>query len=357
MASNKTNLHPLLENVHPVILKDGQSYSDYMKSLDTPKWYWVLLGRIVVLSIIGFSLWYYQFESLIVVTILFILVVPMEKIFPRHRGQKVRRPKWKLDVSYALSQPFLNIFGVIFAVFISFFSFTWVLGLVVRYFGIVEMIPGYIQPVVAFMLFDFFGYWAHRWYHEVPELWKFHAIHHSPEHMDWISGFRVHPMDFALIGPGFFFLIFAGFSPETSGILAILQILTGLFLHANVGWKLRPLHRLIPTPEFHHWHHANEKEAHCSNYSGFLPLWDIIFGTYYMPPDKRPEKYGVDEEIPEGMLGQLKYPIQGWGNPLRFIIHPFRTIGSWLRFSKQVLKGVWHSTTRKREPYRPLFRD
>ena len=114
MDSNKTNLHPLLENVHPVILKDGQSYSDYIKSLDRPKWYWVLLGRIVVLSIVGFSLWYYQFESLIVVTVLFILVVPMEKLFPRHKGQKVRRPKWKLDVAYALSQPFLNIFGVIF---------------------------------------------------------------------------------------------------------------------------------------------------------------------------------------------------------------------------------------------------
>ena len=357
MDSDKTNLPTLLENVHPVILKDGQSYSDYLDSQDSPAWYWVLIGRIVVLSIVGFSLWYYQFESLIVVIVLFILVVPMEKLFPRHKGQKVRRPKWKLDVAYALSQPFLNIFGIIFAVIISFFSFTWVLGLIVSYFGIVEMIPGYIQPIVAFILFDFFGYWAHRWYHEVPELWKFHAIHHSPEHMDWISGFRIHPMDFALVGPGFFFLVFAGFSAETSGILALLQIVTGLFLHANVGWKLRPLHRLIPTPEFHHWHHANEKEAHCSNYSGFLPLWDIIFGTYYMPPDKRPEKYGIDEEIPEGMLGQLKYPIQGWGNPLRFIIHPFRTIGSWLRFSKQVLKGVWYSTTRKREPYRPLFRD
>jgi len=135
-----------------------------------PAWYWMLLGRIIVLSIVGLSLWYYQFESLFVIIILFILVVPMEKLFPRHKGQKVRRPKWRLDVTYALSQPFLNVFGVIFAVIISFFSFTWALGLIVRYFGLVEMIPGYIQPVVAFMLFDFFGYWAHRWYHEVPEL-------------------------------------------------------------------------------------------------------------------------------------------------------------------------------------------
>ncbi|MEE2812192.1 MAG: hypothetical protein VX320_03300, partial [Candidatus Thermoplasmatota archaeon] len=67
-----------------------------------PAWYWMLLGRIIVLSIVGFSLWFYQFESLIIVIVVFILVVPMEKIFPRHKGQKVRRAKWKLDMSYAL---------------------------------------------------------------------------------------------------------------------------------------------------------------------------------------------------------------------------------------------------------------
>ena len=62
-----------------------------------PAWYWVLLGRIVVLAIVGYSLWYYQFESLFTIIVLFILVVPMEKIFPRHKDQNIRRPKWKLD--------------------------------------------------------------------------------------------------------------------------------------------------------------------------------------------------------------------------------------------------------------------
>ena len=42
-----------------------------------PAWYWVLLGRIVVLAIVGYSLWYYQFESLFTIIVLFILVVHM----------------------------------------------------------------------------------------------------------------------------------------------------------------------------------------------------------------------------------------------------------------------------------------
>ncbi|MDP6900299.1 MAG: hypothetical protein QGF94_05640, partial [Candidatus Thalassarchaeaceae archaeon] len=147
---------------------EGQNPTDLLGEDGLPTipaptaWYWVLLGRIVVLSIVGYSLWYYQFESLITVIVVFILVVPMEKIFPRHQEQGVRRPKWKLDVTYALSAPFLNIFGMIFAIIFAFFSFTWALGLVVRYFGLVDMIPDTIQPLVAFILFDFVGYWAHR---------------------------------------------------------------------------------------------------------------------------------------------------------------------------------------------------
>ncbi len=29
-------------------------------------------------------------------------------------------------------------------------------------------------------------------------------------------------------------------------------------------------------------------DAHHTNYSVFLPIWDILFGTYFMPSDRRP---------------------------------------------------------------------
>ena len=144
--------------------------------------------------------------------------------------------------------------------------------------------------------------------------------------MDWVSGFRAHPFDGTLIAPAFFFLIAAGFSPEFSGAIAIVQIVLGLFLHANVRLWLKPLSKIIMTPEFHHWHHANEEEAIWCNYSTFLPLWDLIFGTYYMPKDKRPSVYGIDEPIPMTMVEQLRYPLVGLGNPLRFVRHPFRSL-------------------------------
>jgi hypothetical protein len=128
----------------------------------------------------------------------------------------------------------------------------------------------------------------------------------------------------------------------------VVQILTGLFLHANVKWRLKPLHKLVITPEFHHWHHTNEPEALWSNYSTFLPAWDLVFGTYYMPKDKRPQVYGVDEYIPDGMTEQLLHPMRGMGNPLWVVRHPFKGIAAGFRFTKMILGQMWKSATRPR---------
>jgi hypothetical protein len=35
---------------------------------------------------------------------------------------------------------------------------------------------------------------------------------------------------------------------------------------------------------------------------------DWIFGTLYLPKNKIPQTYGIDEEMPRGYLRQLKYP-------------------------------------------------
>ena len=61
-------------------------------------------------------------------------------------------------------------------------------------------------------------------------LLKFHAIHHSTEHLDWASGFRGHPLDGTILAPAFVFLVSAGFSFELTGALAAAQLILGLFL-------------------------------------------------------------------------------------------------------------------------------
>src|ERR687887_415894 len=39
------------------------------------------------------------------------------------------------------------------------------------------------------------NYWGHRLTHTVPFLWRFHAVHHSIELMDWAAAGRLHPLD------------------------------------------------------------------------------------------------------------------------------------------------------------------
>ncbi len=279
-----------------------------------------------------------------IVIALFVLVVPFEKLFPRHRGQRLRRPLAMTDIAFALASPLMNIVAVSVAIVVGGLTFFWLPGLALR--PLVGLLPTWSVPFIGIALFDLAIYWVHRWSHEVPLLWRFHAIHHSTEQLDWISGFRNHPFDGALIAPPFFFLLAAGFSAEFTGALAFVQIATGLFLHANVRWRLRPLHKVIITPEFHHWHHTNEAQAINTNYSVFLPVWDLMFGTYFMPKDRRPSVYGVSEPIPAGLWAMLWHPFRGMGNPLRFVRHPRTGLRAVWTLGCEIVRGIVRSTRR-----------
>ena len=67
-----------------------------------------------------------------------------------------------------------------------------------------------------------------------------------------------------------------------------------------------------------------------------------------MPKDRRPEEYGVDEYIPEGILKQLHHPLKGTGNPFRAMFHPIRSIRTGFSVGKQIFRGVLWSTFRAR---------
>ncbi len=295
----------------------------------------------MALAIIGVGL-LLEPTGWLAIVFLFVLVVPFEKLFPRHRGQKVRRPGLGTDLAFALATPALEVVGATVAVIIGLASLAWLPGLALR--PLVAMLPPAAMPIVGIALFDLLIYWVHRWSHEVPLLWRFHAIHHSTERLDWISGLRNHPFDGALLAPAFAFLLAAGFSAEFSGALVAVQIVTGIFLHANVRWRWRPLQRLVITPEFHHWHHANEPEAINTNFSVFLPLWDQLFGTYRVPKDRRPTVYGVDEFVPDGLWAQLRHPFRGM-RPLRsYLRHPIRTLGELWAMTRTIVAGMRSST-------------
>jgi sterol desaturase/sphingolipid hydroxylase (fatty acid hydroxylase superfamily) len=239
---------------------------------------------------------------------LFVLVVPFEKLFRRH-DHRLRRPGLRTDLTYALASPVLNVAGIAIAIGVALLVFPlWLPTLALR--PLVMSQPGWLMAVETVLLLDILIYWTHRLSHTVGFLWRFHSIHHSSERMDWISGIRQHPVDGVIIGVPVLAMAVAGFQLEVVGAVAVIQIVIGLFAHANVRWRLRPLHKIVMTPEFHHWHHANHPESIHTNFSVFLPVWDLIWGTYRMPTDERPERYGTDEPTPPSVPGQMLFPFR-----------------------------------------------
>jgi len=305
---------------------------------------WARLGALAV--VIG-GLLAFNPSPLAGVVLLFVVVTPFEKLFPRH-PQRLRRPGLGTDLVYALAGRGLSVLGLVVGAAIGVLSLVWVPALLLR--PLVALLPHWLTAVAAFLLFDALVYWAHRWSHEVPFLWRFHVIHHSSKQMDWLSGVRAHPLDGFVVAPAFVFLLAAGFNAKLGGVLVIVQIAVGLFLHANVRWRWRPLHRVVITPEFHHWHHADELGAHNTNYSTFLPVWDLLFGTYFMPAGRRPQVYGAAEPVPDGLTAQLMHPLRGLPTPWSVV----RTPRASARRLRANLRRGWGqivaSSTRTRRP-------
>ncbi|MBM3868689.1 MAG: sterol desaturase family protein [Verrucomicrobia bacterium] len=179
-------------------------------------------------------------------------------------------------------------------------------------FGPLAAQPVWLQAIEIYLLVDFIDYWLHRLFH-TGAWWPFHAVHHSSEDLDWLSAVRVHPVNEAVnkIVPATPLLLM-GFDPTVTMGAAGFLTFYAIFLHADVDWDFGPLRAVIATPVFHRWHHSKDPAAIDKNFAGLLPLWDILFGTYYMPKDRLPQDFGATEPVPAGYFGQLWHPFAGW---------------------------------------------
>jgi len=237
-----------------------------------------------------------------------LILVPLEKLAPFHQEQHTLRPGMRVDVLHLVISGILIRVGA--AATIAVLSYACALAVpdVVR--AAVGGQPGWLQFVQLFVLADLFFYLAHRLVHRVPWLWRFHAVHHSSEHLDWLSTFRVHPVDQILNSTIIAVPAAAlGFSSGSVLVYALLYRVHALLLHSNVNVPLGPLERVFASPRYHHWHHADERHAYDRNFGGQLVIWDHMFNTWH-EADGRPGKYGVRGTMPVGYVQQLIAPFR-----------------------------------------------
>lgn len=178
-------------------------------------------------------------------------------------------------------------------------------------FGPVAVLPLWAQALIFLVASDFLLYWFHRLYHG-RQMWKYHAVHHSSEELDWISAARFHPVNI-LLGTVIVdaALLLAGISPNIMLWVGPFTTAHSAFVHANLNWTFGPLKYVIATPVFHRWHHTAADRGGSSNFAGTFPVIDLIFGTFYMPEKQLPDAYGIDDKnFPASFGAQIVYPFR-----------------------------------------------
>ena len=236
---------------------------------------------------------------------------PLEHFFPARPEQPRWRPDSRIDVFYWLSLPLLRgglmALAVLPAVALGLRSQDSLL----HGFGPVAVQPAWLQVIEFLILFDLSSYWTHRFFHS-DRLWKFHAVHHSSQQLDWLSTVRHHPVnDVALRLTQSAPALLLGFSPQV--IAWCLPVLTfhSLLIHANINWTFGPLGKVLVSPAYHHWHHTSLREGRDKNYAELCPIWDRLFGTYFWPADRRADQFGIDDlTFPGHFFGQVWYPFR-----------------------------------------------
>lgn len=229
----------------------------------------------------------------------------MEFVFPAKAGQKLFRPAWFTDFLFFAGQYLL--WSILVLGSLSYFSI-WLQDFVPRSFSLlVSGQPWWLQTAEVVLLSDFLIYWGHRLQHNVDFLWRFHKVHHTAEHMDWLAAHREHPLDslftIGLINLPAFIL---GFPLDAIAGLIAFRGIWAVYIHSNVRLPIGPLRILIGAPELHHWHH--DRDQHAGNYANLSPLMDIAFGTYTCP-DREPENFGIVEPFPKNYAAQLLHPM------------------------------------------------
>ena len=171
------------------------------------------------------------------------------------------------------------------------FGITTADGLIAFYengHGPLAALPLVAQMIMFLVGEDVITYWSHRLFHGAP-LWKYHAVHHSSEELEWISAARFHPVNLFFGGViADVVLLLAGISPNVFVVLGPITIAHSAFVHANLNWTLGPFKYVIASPVFHRWHHTAADRGGEKNFAATFPILDLLFGTFYMPAGSCP---------------------------------------------------------------------
>ena len=181
-----------------------------------------------------------------------------------------------------------------------------------------DHLPLFVVCIIGIVAKDFADYWSHRAMH-TKWGWATHAAHHSDTHVNAFTGLRVHFLESILMTLSYVLLLTWLQIPEIIPIVALFYAVQGIYVHLDLDWDHGPLKYLFASPRYHRWHHADVPEAYGKNLASVIPLFDVMFGTYYNP--------GICKEP----MGALKTGVPD-KNPFLIYIYPFQ---DWARLIRE----------------------
>lgn len=162
---------------------------------------------------------------------------------------------------------------------------------------------------------DLYKYTFHRLQHAIPFLWSMHSFHHSANAVTFITGARHFWLERVLADA---FLPILAISlrvpPDMAIAAAFIFFVPDTCAHLNVRIPLGRFVRWINNPQWHRIHHSVLIEHRDKNFAAFFPLWDILFGTAYVP---EPDEYPATGLVPAERVDIINSVI--W--PIRYLRH------------------------------------
>jgi sterol desaturase/sphingolipid hydroxylase (fatty acid hydroxylase superfamily) len=241
----------------------------------------------------------------------YLIVIAGERLFPHEPEWLRARGDVRVDAAFAFTD-YLVLEGVRPLLYAS--------ALAVGVPGVVGLglwpqhWPVVIQLVVALVVAELPKYWFHRLEHERDALWRLHAAHHSVPRLYWLNASRFHPVDIAVdTGLGLGTLWLLGCGDQVVALFLLVSAVHGIFQHANLRLRLGPLNWFFSMAELHRWHHSRTVVEANHNYGQNLIVWDVVFGTRFLPPDRvPPPDVGLADMpgFPTTFLGLLASPFR-----------------------------------------------
>jgi sterol desaturase/sphingolipid hydroxylase (fatty acid hydroxylase superfamily) len=175
-------------------------------------------------------------------------------------------------------------------------------------------LPAPLHWLLYWISVDFITYWWHRLLHSWGPLWAFHSVHHAQPEMNFISSYRLHPLEqlmqnMVMVAP---LLIMGVPTFHWLPLMVVMALLEGV-QHSALEWDYGRGYRVLVSPRFHALHHSSDPQHFNRNFSKILSIWDFLFGTA-VREDRRPEKLGVEGmAVPRTIGAQLLAPFRLMG--------------------------------------------